>query len=290
MQSDPRILQLQWRVAELLAHRCRSFSCAEDAADTRAWWASVAAAPGEAPPVSPPPGLECSLPVPALGGGPRAVAHTAEGEEEYANVLVMPLATGQTTVVVKNLSGRYTMEDLLQLWPVDLTFDFMHVPYHLLHRRPLGFVFINFLSHELALAFQQKWHGKQCLGAKPLEVCAAEVQGWQGNMRLIKHKRLDVLEKVGFLPFALKGTVRLDARAIVSEVVEARTDLRTMKAKPLGAPEVPGSSNAAELSHPQPWFDAKASSEAVPTEAAKAQSGLCAGGGPVRAAPRSRTH
>jgi len=49
LHSDHNSLLLQWRVAELLARRCQSFSSGESTTDTRAWWAGVEAIPGEQP-------------------------------------------------------------------------------------------------------------------------------------------------------------------------------------------------------------------------------------------------
>jgi len=199
--------------------------------------------------------------VPAWGGAGvawQATPHVSEGEKGCANISMTPLTAGQTTVVVKNLPGRYTMEDLLQLWPPDLTFDFMHAPYNLLHRRPLGFVFINFLTHELALAFQRKWHGRTSSRGRPIAVHAAEVQGRRGNLRLLAARKMGELEKAGFLPLVLKGTAWLRARAIVLETVEARDGLCAGRAEPLGAPELPGTSDVTGNSYLQARLEAKA--------------------------------
>merc|ERR1712228_1090457 len=79
---------------------------------------------------------------------------------------MQPVKSPMTTLVVQNLPGRYTRADVLQAWPVDGSYDYMHLPYNLLQKRPLGYVFINFVTHELAAAFQKTWHGR------PLPNCA----------------------------------------------------------------------------------------------------------------------
>jgi len=140
-----------------------------------------------------------------------------------------------TTVVVQNLSGRYSREDVMQVWPIDGTYDYMHMPYNLLQKRPLGYVFFNFVTHELAVAFQQKWHGKVLPasgGRKALEVGPAEVQGRRGNLELIKSRKLGQMEKAGFLPLVWRGGALLDSKQIAEELAE----IRSMKAKLSNAP------------------------------------------------------
>lgn len=139
----------------------------------------------------------------------------------------MPLLdASMTTLVVQNLPGRYTREDVLKTWPVDGSYDYMHLPYNLLQKRPLGYFFINFKTHELAAAFQQKWHGKALPNGgnrKPLDIGHAEVQGRQANLELLKTRKIGHLEKAGFLPLVLRGTTVLDCKGILMEQAEMRS-------------------------------------------------------------------
>jgi len=196
---------------------------------------ACAMAPGPGPHPRP----EHGLAAPSWGTSGGQQPAVSAGEEDHAGVPMTPLAPGQTTVVVKNLPGRYTLEDVLRLWPVDHTFDFMHAPYHRLHRRPMGFVFINFLTHELALAFQRRWHGTMIPPGGPLEVYASDVQGRRRSLQMLKTSRIGVLESEGFLPCVLEGTARLNAKAIMLEKARARkgrsTLRRALRSRPAGA-------------------------------------------------------
>mmetsp|Transcript_41474 Transcript_41474/g.120000 ORF Transcript_41474/g.120000 Transcript_41474/m.120000 type:complete len:387 (-) Transcript_41474:451-1611(-) len=145
-----------------------------------------------------------------------------------------PLAGGVTTLVVQNLPGRYTHEDLQEVWPLDGSYDYMHLPYNILQKRPLGYIFVNFVTHELAVAFQRRWHGKMLPNSrsrKPLDVAAAEVQGRLANLQLLKTRKLGQLEKVGFLPLVVDGTTMLDSKSILAELAASRSSKDTLSSK-----------------------------------------------------------
>lgn len=194
-------------------------------------------------PVSTPPGLPDMAPgspivnsMFGLTGQHVETKGKQVNEEDPCFVAPMkPIAKGITTLVIQNLPGRYSQDDVLNIWPVDGTYDYMHVPYNLLQKRPLGYVFINFMTSDMAIEFQQNWHGKMlpgtCSNRKPLDVAAAEVQGRQANLELIKSRKIGQLGKAGFLPLVLQNGVRLDSKAILAEL----TGLRNGKAAPLPA-------------------------------------------------------
>lgn len=118
---------------------------------------------------------------------------------------------------------------------MDGTFNFLYLPYHPTSgssgKWPKGYAFINFLKPELALAFQEKWHG-QCLSTtgrtKPLVIAAAPLQGVEDNLKELLGKDFMKLSRTNNLPALFYGTLRVNTEAILcmmrSERKQASTD------------------------------------------------------------------
>eukprot|EP00440_Ansanella_granifera_P024089 gb/GFBE01026166.1/.p1 GENE.gb/GFBE01026166.1/~~gb/GFBE01026166.1/.p1 ORF type:complete len:349 (+),score=26.44 gb/GFBE01026166.1/:1-1047(+) len=99
---------------------------------------------------------------------------------------ILPLC-GQTTVMVKHVPIKYTQRKLLREIMSDGfqgCLDFIYLPMDPRSRANRGFAFVNLDLPETAERFYQTYHGKcfRCFEAeKPLEVSAAELQGFEAN-------------------------------------------------------------------------------------------------------------
>lgn len=210
----------------------------------------------------PPPGLSHGAPCLSMApptrvpGGHQAVADyncyreegLKDGVAAFPAAPMRPIGKSITTLVIQNLPGRYTQDDMLAMWPVDGTYDYLHVPYNLLQKRPLGYVFINFLTNELAVAFQRKWHGRSLPGSssarKPLDVAAADIQGKQENLELIKSRKVNQLSKAGFLPIVLQNGLRLDSKAILNDLSAAQSKKAAVEEPPVRREDSTASSDS----------------------------------------------
>jgi len=94
---------------------------------------------------------------------------------------------GVTTLAIRNLPPRFTKEVFLKKWPSDGMYDFIYLPFSRKQRRTAGYAFMNFISHEAALAFHSQWDQKKLddngTAKKRLDISAAEVQGLDGNIQ-----------------------------------------------------------------------------------------------------------
>jgi len=125
------------------------------------------------------------------------------------------LPPGVTTLMVRNIPGRFTPETLLEVWPVDGSYNLLHMPFNFQKQRRAGIAFINMVSHEAAVEFAANWHGRKLAnvgGIKRLDIGVAEVQGFEGNLRNLKGSKI---KNEIFLPIAFNGTERLDIKALL---------------------------------------------------------------------------
>ncbi|NDD93139.1 hypothetical protein EBZ37_13805, partial [bacterium] len=101
------------------------------------------------------------------------------------------LPDGTTTLMVCNLPAKYDKEMLLKIWKPDGSYDMLHVPLDPETQRSKGFCFLNFVSHEKALAFQWLYHHTRLKlqRGKRLRIVAAETQGLPGNMARFQRKQ-----------------------------------------------------------------------------------------------------
>lgn len=170
----------------------------------------------------------------------QEVVSTEDGSEEdnswwrdaaaTRRTTLREIAPGVTTLVIRNIPGRYTKDKLLEEWIPDGTFDLMHLPYNVSNQRSCGYVFLNFVSHAAALEFQAKVHGSYLKfgTSKHLDVSAAEVQGLNGMLELANSNRKRqrvVYEEM--MPALFQGKVRVPL-----EDVLARLGLQHLKLQP----------------------------------------------------------
>lgn len=114
----------------------------------------------------------------------------------------------RTTLMVRNVPSWYTQEMLLMEWPIEGTgYDFLYMPHSTSTKQTSNYVFINFLTEELARAFMQKWH-KQRLSLVPtpkqLNISFAEVQGREKNLVQLRKKRVQRIRVKQYQPIIVK--------------------------------------------------------------------------------------
>eukprot|EP00421_Protoceratium_reticulatum_P001246 CAMPEP_0168362200 /NCGR_PEP_ID=MMETSP0228-20121227/3056_1 /TAXON_ID=133427 /ORGANISM="Protoceratium reticulatum, Strain CCCM 535 (=CCMP 1889)" /LENGTH=111 /DNA_ID=CAMNT_0008374895 /DNA_START=1 /DNA_END=332 /DNA_ORIENTATION=- len=103
---------------------------------------------------------------------------------------MQPLHPAATTLVVRNIPFACSQEELLREWPVDGSYNYLHLPYNAFRQRHSGYAYINFLNSRLAANFQERWHGRflSMPFEKSLSVREADMQGWRPNLACIKAK------------------------------------------------------------------------------------------------------
>jgi len=109
------------------------------------------------------------------------VSTTSYGTQKLSN------AYDGTTLVLRNVCNRCSIERLLQLWPPYGTYNYMFRPYRANQRRPTKYVFINFLCEMAAVMFREQWHNRLVPEVAPrvaLFVGTAHIQGLQANIQL----------------------------------------------------------------------------------------------------------
>jgi len=90
-------------------------------------------------------------------------------------------------------------------------------------------VFVNMVSHEAALGFVAKWHGRKIAnvpGAKRLDISVAEVQGFIGNLKHLKASNIARMRNDKLLPVAFKGTTKLDFKMLLAGLETLATSQR----------------------------------------------------------------
>jgi hypothetical protein len=110
-----------------------------------------------------------------------------------------------TTVLIRNVPPRSSMEDLIKAFPPDGSYDLVHLPFNIKSRRTSSFATINFISVELAAAFRERFHGQHLPHSSrskdPLIVMPAIVQGLEANLVfLLKEKGIAELRNSALLP------------------------------------------------------------------------------------------
>mmetsp|Transcript_64354 Transcript_64354/g.149725 ORF Transcript_64354/g.149725 Transcript_64354/m.149725 type:complete len:196 (+) Transcript_64354:31-618(+) len=130
-----------------------------------------------------------------------------------ANKLHLP--AGIRMLAVRNLPWSYTFEQLLELWPLDGSYDYIHLPWKLSKRRNVGYVFINFVSTQCATEFAERWHGFTPPNRgfrKALNVAVASIQSVRESLGCLQWEDLVRLVAVGAAPLVIVNNRRVDAR------------------------------------------------------------------------------
>lgn len=123
---------------------------------------------------------------------------------------------GITTLAIRNLPFHLRQQDLLQA--LDGSgfaglYDFVYLPHKFKEHRNLGFAFVNFISEEVAREFSAAWqhsyHFASKTMRKPLNICAAAVQGRQANEKSVVSNKMDRVKNSAFRPIMINGTAVL---------------------------------------------------------------------------------
>jgi len=160
---------------------------------------------------------------------------------ELSGLASCPIACGLTTLVVRNVPSRYTKEDLLHLWPPDGTFDFLYLPFNRKQRRTAGYLFMNFTSHDAAVAFYKEWHGKQLHEegpARKLSIRAAEIQGLEENLRHLIDANVHQNTNPKYLPSVFSGVHELLFTELVEQMTNGRGSERILQDAGVSSPPI----------------------------------------------------
>lgn len=105
-------------------------------------------------------------------------------------------ASGNTTVMLRNIPNKYTREMLVKQLNQDFRgrFDFVYLPIDFKNKCNVGYGFINFRNSEACDEFVSKFNGvdvRKCLpglnSKKVAEVTPARVQGLEENIRRLRN-------------------------------------------------------------------------------------------------------
>lgn len=132
-----------------------------------------------------------------------------------------PLPARVVTLVIRNLPWAYCMGELMQEWPPDGSYEYFSVPYNWKNRRIVGYAFMSFATHGHAAAFYQRWHGSFLAlyqRAKPLDIAAADKQGWRANLGGLAEDVVLLSLEAGVLPIALTAGQRWTTQKIFQEI------------------------------------------------------------------------
>jgi len=190
-------------------------------------------ASGSPPPASGEHGSECSAPMmesnsmsgehlpTSWSDQPNHVTVELSSSASSTGVVSMPIPHGITTVVVRNVPARYTKELLLQEWPPNGTYDFIYLPYNFKQKRPAGFVYVNFVSHEAALNFYSQWHGKSLCNkgsVKRLSIGVAEAQGLEANLRHVAASKISRIKNSKHMPSVFNGVEEVPLAELLDQI------------------------------------------------------------------------
>jgi len=119
-----------------------------------------------------------------------------------------PLGDDVTALIVRNVPARCTQAHLLEKWPALGCYNLLYVPYDHRRRRTMGFAFMNFVSHEAAMEFRERWRGQVLVRqarTRALDITSAEVQGLEANiMRLSRSKKIRKTKCTRHMPIVIE--------------------------------------------------------------------------------------
>lgn len=120
---------------------------------------------------------------------------------------------GVTTLMVRNIPGRYTLDMLLKEWPnTDGAYDFLYLPMSIERKRNVSFCFLNFVTFNDAVNFAAKWQRRRLehfRTRRPLDISAADLQGREENITQILTAKVYRIRNVHFQPAIFVGPVRV---------------------------------------------------------------------------------
>jgi hypothetical protein len=100
------------------------------------------------------------------------------------------LPENATTVLIRNMPPRSTIDELLKAFPPDGSYDLINLPFNIKARRTSSFATINFVRVDLAKAFCERFDGQRlphstrsCKNA--LRIGPAKIQGLEANLTFL---------------------------------------------------------------------------------------------------------
>lgn len=124
-----------------------------------------------------------------------------------------PWPSQATTVMVRNIPNRYTVEEFL----ADMlsagsegTFDFLYIPMDFNTKRNRGYGFVNFLSVDAADTFARTFHGaklQRYTTTKVVAVSPAVTQGLEANLSQYTRKDAQRIKNQWFRPLVFKDGI-----------------------------------------------------------------------------------
>jgi len=150
----------------------------------------------------------------AKQGAPKHTTAASKPQEGKLGVNrpLRDMPPGTTTLCIRNIPSRYSMDQLLREFVVDGSFNLIHRPFNSNGNKKVGYVFINFVTPEAALRFQHRWHGKFLENHGPtraLDVTSATIQGYEATLLPFTKRMLEFTD-ASQLPVTFRGTKRLD--------------------------------------------------------------------------------
>jgi len=129
------------------------------------------------------------------------------------------LEPGTTTLMIRNVPARYDQPQLLQEWPPNGAYDFLYLPCTK-KGYSRGYAFLNFVTPEHAVQFQQQWHGGHLSNhgtTKHLDVSAARAQGVAANLEdILSGADWNTwIQHASVVPLIFNGTQMVDVESVV---------------------------------------------------------------------------
>ena len=138
----------------------------------------------------------------------------ADAKTRYADIdsvpSPFPWPREATTVMVRNMPNRYTVEEFLADMPnagIEGTFDFFHLPMDFRTKRNRGYGFISLLSVDAAENFARTFHGtklQRCTTTKVVAVSPALTQGLEANIAQYTRNDARRIQNPWFCPLMFK--------------------------------------------------------------------------------------
>lgn len=135
---------------------------------------------------------------------PRAAKQNDAAQAPADGPLFWP--EGATTVMLKNIPNRYTVEELLAeilAEGFEDTFDFLYLPIDFCSKRNRGYAFVNFKEPAIAEEFMRSFHEIRLTRyptQKILQVAPALTQGFEANMKQFVRKDAQRIQNRWFRP------------------------------------------------------------------------------------------
>lgn len=98
-------------------------------------------------------------------------------------------ADGRTTVYIKNIPNKYTLNCVLQTIQKNHSdnFDFFYLPIDFQNKCNVGYAFINFVKPEYIRAFFLEFNGKKWKKFNSDKICNLKYARIQGRVQLEEH-------------------------------------------------------------------------------------------------------